>query len=231
MHKVFLLFITTLLLIGKANHLSAQEDTVPRISDFVKEIQQSKDYDGQYCIAFWFPWQYWETALLQGLKGQPMPQQYKDMISTMKQYNIIGAIDVKITPMGMVYGDEEIVRDSAVMIVNDSVRLKPLDPKEYPEQIRELINLLSPIMKQLLGQMGQNQTWLVFPNRDSKGNAYADAKIDSRFEVHWRQNFPFKWRLPLDVLTPPKYCPVDGEKLSGKYKFCPYHGKELKNKK
>jgi len=37
----------------------------------------------------------------------------------------------------------------------------------------------------------------------------------------------YTWRLPLGALLTRKTCPVDGEKLSGAWKFCPWHGKTL----
>lgn len=229
MRKLLFLFCFAALL-GSTGKLHAQTDTLPRVSDFVKEIQQAKDDGGQYCILLWMPWQYWETALLQGLKGKPLPPAYQDMITSMKQYNIFGVIDAKITPYGLVYANEQTVRDSSVMIANDSVKLKPLDPKDYPQQIRDLLTLLEPTIKQMLGQMGENLTIVVFPNVDAKGKTYVDARKDCKFEMHWRNDFLFTWRLPLDVLTAPKYCPHDNEKLSGKFIYSPYHGNKLEPK-
>jgi hypothetical protein len=54
-----------------------------------------------------------------------------------------------------------------------------------------------------------------------------DAQNPGKFTVSWKKNVAFEYRLPLDVLTPPKYCPVDGEKQSGKFVYCPYHGVKL----
>jgi hypothetical protein len=41
----------------------------------------------------------------------------------------------------------------------------------------------------------------------------------------------FHWRLPLGSLLPPKICPKCGETFSGAYKFCPWDGSTLVEKK
>lgn len=228
MRKLLILF-ASVFLFASTSRLNAQEDSLPGVSDFVPEIMQVRDDHGKIFMTLWMPWQYWETAMLSTTNGKPLPQDVRDMISAMKQYNIFGIVDAKATPYGVVYADEKNIRDSIALNVGDSVKLKPVAEEDLPENVRLLVSLLKPTMRQMLGNMGNNLAFVVFPNVDSKNNYYIDAKNPGQFTLQWRSDVPFSWRLPLDVLTPPKYCPMDNEKLSGKYHYCPYHGNKLES--
>jgi hypothetical protein len=226
MRKPFSLLLISLFLLCTGN-ANAQTDTLPRVSDFVKEIQQVDDKGGAIRVVLWMPWQYWETAMLQTSNGQPLPQDVSDMISSMKQYNIFGVIDARPTPYGLTYTPEKTITDSARLTIGDSLKLRPVEEKSLPEEVRLLLGMLRPMMKQMLGQMGQNLVLLVFENTNSNGKFHADGRYPGNFSLSWNSASAFKWRLPLNVLIPPKYCPVDNEKHGGKFNYCPYHGNKL----
>ena len=79
----------------------------------------------------------------------------------------------------------------------------------------------------MIGPMGQNMHVFLFPAKDKKGQDIAAAKREGFFSVKLDKR-EFKWRLPLGSLLRQKVCSVDGEKLNGAWKFCPWHGTELK---
>ena len=209
----------------------AQQDSTLHLSDFIKEIEQTSDQNRRIAIVLWMPWQYWEAAMIQGNNGKPLTQSMRDMVNSMKQYTILCVVDAKPGVYGLDYYNEDQLRDSVKLTVNDSLTFKPLDEKSLNETMRMLLNLMKPMMSSMLGQMGEHMNFFVFENTKPDGKYYIDASQPGKFNLYWRQGANFTWRLPLDVLTPPKYCPVDGEKLSGKFEYCPYHGRKLKTTK
>ena len=87
--------------------------------------------------------------------------------------------------------------------------------------------LLKPMLSNMLGPMGKNFNFYVFPGMTKDKKLIANAKAESNFTVQNGEE-AFKWRLPLGSLLPPKTCAKCGEKLNGAFKFCPYDGTPLK---
>jgi hypothetical protein len=226
MKRVIILF---LLLFSLSGLLSAQQDSTVRVSDFIKEIEQLDDHNHRMSLIIWMPWLYRQTAMIQASNGRPLDQRVQDMVKSMKQYTIVGVVDGKMVPFGINYRPDQDIRDSIRLTINDSVVFHPLEEKNLNSTMRDLLGLLRPIMSSMLGQMGNYLSFFVFENTNPKGKYYIDAGSPGKFSISLSQSTVFSWRLPLDVLTPPSYFPVDGEKLSGKFEYCPYHGRKLKS--
>lgn len=86
--------------------------------------------------------------------------------------------------------------------------------------------MMKPLFANMLGPMGQNMVFFLFPSNNKEGQKIADSKKEGSFSVEMGER-EFRWRLPLGSLLPPKICPTCGEKLSGAYKFCPWDGTKL----
>lgn len=227
MKKIFLL----LLIVCSAGKAAAQNDSSLHVSDFIGEIQKVRDGNHKIKMVIWMPWQYWEAAMKQALSGKPIPEEISSLISSMKDYNIFCVVDAQVSPYGLTYRSEESIRDSIYMNISDSLKLFPIKETEMNEDVKMLISKLKPVFASMLGQLGDHISLFVFKNTNAKGQRYIDAAQQGKFSVTWETGISFTWRLPLDVLTPPKYCPADGEKLSGKFIYCPYHGTKLKTTK
>lgn len=87
--------------------------------------------------------------------------------------------------------------------------------------------MMGPVLVNMLGPMGQNMHFFLFSSKKKNGQEIAVAKREGAFSVKLDKR-EFKWRLPLGSLLPPKVCPIDGEKLNGAWKFCPWHGVALR---
>lgn len=227
MLKLIRNFVLIVALCHSGNGLLGQNDTTLHVSDFVYEIQQIQDANSRLYLSFWMPWQYWETAMLAGNKGKPLPEDVRELVNEMKRYTIVGVVEANVTPYGYYYTQEKLIKDSLLLVINDSIELHPLEESLLNENIRLLLGLIRPTMTQMLGPLGQNMYFFVFANENADGNYYIDGAQEGQFTIRWHNDRTFNWRLPLDILVPPKFCPVDGEELSGKFKFCPYHGDQL----
>lgn len=197
----------------------------PRVTDFIREIEKVDDHNQRMALVMWFPWQYWQASMVSN--GIQLEGAVLDMINELKNYTVICVIDGKPTPYGMVYYPDDEIRENIQLTINDSIKLSPVPEKELGETMHQLVAILKPTMRNMLGNMGDNTNFFIFKNTYSHGKKYIDAAMPGKFSVSWKGDLSIEFRLPLDVLTPPKYCPVDGEKESGKFIYCPYHGVKL----
>jgi hypothetical protein len=78
----------------------------------------------------------------------------------------------------------------------------------------------------MLGALGRNMNFFVFPGVRANGRPIADAKQEGSFKVVLGEQ-EFRWRLPLSSLLPPKICPKCHETDKGAWKFCPWCGTAL----
>jgi hypothetical protein len=92
--------------------------------------------------------------------------------------------------------------------------------------MKTLAAVMTSVLGNALGQLGQGIQLFFFPATAPNGSTIAAASKQGKFSV-MLAGHSFEWRLPLSSLLPQKVCPVDGEKMSGAWKYCPWHGNEL----
>lgn len=89
--------------------------------------------------------------------------------------------------------------------------------------------MIKPLLASAVGPLGQNLHFYLFPMTNREGLPILEAKKEGGFSLDFGGE-SFKWNLPIGALLPPKICPVDGEELNGGWKYCPWHGQQLKPK-
>ena len=87
--------------------------------------------------------------------------------------------------------------------------------------------MMRPVLSNMLGPMGENMRFFLFPAVDGSGTEIANPTSQNHFAVQLGDHH-FRWRLPLGSLLPPKACPDDGQVLNGAWNYCPWHGTKLK---
>ncbi|MCA1558049.1 MAG: hypothetical protein LC731_05860, partial [Acidobacteria bacterium] len=142
-------------------------------------------------------------------------------------YTLFVVVDGKIGAYGGVtYKSEQVIRDSIQLIDSQGAIYRPLAKESVDAETASLLSLMKPVLSNMMGQLGQNMNFVLFPAKDKAGQQLLAARREGAFTVKMGES-TFKWRLPLGSLLPPKVCPVDGEQLNGAWKYCPWHGKEL----
>ncbi|WP_298503377.1 hypothetical protein [uncultured Maribacter sp.] len=213
-------YIATLILVlASYGQAFSQTEDVDMIV-FIKEVQQWKKTGENMKLIWWIPTMYWEVAL----KGNPnvTEEAKQDIIRSVENYTIIAALDGKVGALGFSYNELESIK----IITDKSMVYKPLNQEELPDETKNLLNILKPTLSNIIGQMGKNMEFYVFPGIDEKGSKILDPTSSSNFSVFYNGE-SFNWRLPLGSLVPKKKCPTDNELLSGSWKFCPWHGEKL----
>ena len=98
-----------------------------------------------------------------------------------------------------------------------------LSEDDLEPDIKNFISVIAPMMKNMLGQMGENMQVFIYKN-DKKQPI--DVFGNGNFEMELG-DFKTKIEFPLASLLLEKKCPEDQKLYNGKWSFCPYHGKEL----
>jgi hypothetical protein len=124
------------------------------------------------------------------------------------------------------YKSEDTVRETIQLIDSQGAVYRPLGKEKIDADIRNLLVMMKPMLSNMMGQMGANMNFIVFPSKSAAGQKIADARREGSFAVKLSDS-KFEWKLPLGAVLPAKICPVDGERLNGAWKFCPWHGDKL----
>jgi hypothetical protein len=106
------------------------------------------------------------------------------------------------------------------------ITYRPLAPESVAEEIRNLIQMMRPLLSNMMGALGQHMEFLVFPSTDKAGHRITDPKSDGSLTVHLG-DVALRYRLPLGSLLPPSLDLKTGESFPGSYHFNPYTGGKL----
>jgi len=176
-------------------------------------------------LVWWLPLEYWRVSLNRG--ASPRLSELEQIETALRPYTVVAAFDGQIGAMGT-------VRWSSLDKLGESIRLVDAAGASTPPLARsavdpaavEVIDSLRPVFATLLGELGENLHFFFFPGRDAKGAALLRPLEEGQLTVAIGTD-SYVYRLPLGALLPPKACPVDGERWSGAYRYCPRHGKPL----
>lgn len=218
-------FIVPLLIMGHMS-LSFAQDRKININAFVYETQKMSESANEMTMIWWVPEEFWRVSFEQD--PNITAAQIEELLKVLRPYMIIVVIDGKIGAFGGVtYKPKATIQNSIQVIDSQGTHYRPLSDEKIDADTKNFLSMMKPGFVNMLGPMGQNMHFFLFPPKNKKGQDIAAAEREGAFSVKLDKR-EFKWRLPLGSLLPPKVCPVDGEKLNGAWKFCPWHGVELK---
>lgn len=216
-----------ILLLGLTSLTAAQEHKV-NLNALLEETQMMAEGADDLTIVWWVPVEFWKASFAQDPSVSKADAD--EIINALGPYTIIAAVDGRIgTFGGVTYNSESYLRANTTLEdVHGNIH-KPMDKSKIDPDAFSLLSTMKPVLENILGPMGQNMHFLVFPGSDANGLAIVDPMQEGVMTITLGSN-AFKYRLPLGSLLPPKICPVDGEEMSGAWKYCPWHGAELKLK-
>jgi hypothetical protein len=204
-----------------------QVETDVSLTELIREIQQWNKRDNKMSLVWWIPNEYWRIALKDNTQ---VPQETISQIENVfEDYVIIWACDLTINFDGtMNYTTAEEINKSISIFDNNNKKYLPLMKNQISGEAFSIAENIKPFFSQALGQMGRGIHYYLFKVADQNGKNLIDAKLQGQFKVS-HSNSDFLWTLPLSTLMPPKFCPVDKEKMKGTWSYCPVHGQKLEN--
>ena len=204
--------------------LTAQDFKV-NINKLTEETQQLSESPDAMRLIWWIPTEFWQTIFEQDKNISRLESD--EMLNNFDKYTMVAVIDGDIKDDGTVtYNTEETTFKNLVVIGKDKVEYSPLYNDEIDEDTKSLINIMKPMLGNMLGALGQNMHFFLFQKRENPLDKIVNPIKKESFTVKLDKD-NFNWSLPLGSLLKPKKCPEDNKLHNGSWNYCPYHGKKL----
>jgi hypothetical protein len=198
------------------------------VPDLLRETQISIGEKGYAGLVWWIPFEFWvQSAAAQGISTEKTAEDLK----ALKDYTVVGMFLAAVTDYGAFhYVTPAELRQKVTLRDSEGDEYRPiLDPAQ---DAKTLAAVMKPALTNAMGPAGENFEIMFFPARNKAGELIADATAKGMFSVVLRDppDLPesvYQWRLPLTSVSPPKYCPVGGERVQANWNYCPWHGVSL----
>ncbi len=191
----------------------------------IEEIQFIKQNENDMKIVWWIPTEYWEVALQES--PSVTHQQLEYLKELLNDYTIIAAGDYTLDSKSGVFNFS--INDSSKKVIFyglQNQKVAPLRESEIDDKVLIIVNqTLKPLFAQILGKMGSGVNFFIYNNLEN-GKRIIDPTLPGSFKMDLNGEI-FQWKLPLVSLMKEKTCPVDQQKMSGNWIFCPFHGNKL----
>jgi hypothetical protein len=195
------------------------------VMEIARETQRISTEGGELNIVWWLPEEFWANSVAANTNVKPA--QIQMFVKFVHPYLIIGVVSGKVISWGPpTYRTEGEIRSLIKLKDSDGTVYPPLDTNKVAASVPALVALMRPGMVKMLGPLGENMNFFVFPGSRNDGTRVCDATVRGTCEVDLGDH-AFKWKLPLESVLPKQKCPKCGEILSGAYKYCPYDGTTL----
>lgn len=197
------------------------QDFVVNAGTLTDETQKSSDDDDRMSLIWWIPTEFWEASM------GPGSEDMSEVIAVLDQYTVFAMVDGEIGAFGSVhYVSVEELKNGLTITDNNGDVFKPLKEKAISQETSMFLQLMRPIFTNMLGAMGENMHFILFPKENLEGKRLLDPYIPGTFTVAVRGE-SFVWETPLGSLFAPRTCQIDGKKWNGTWTYCPVHGEKL----
>lgn len=222
MHKITALFL--FLLCFQISFSQKKDFKDVSIDALISDTQYSSDSADNVELIWWIPTEYWEVVFANDKTVSEIEK--NGIIEMLKDYLVIISIKGKVGLFGgITYETKDALKSmSSISYKGDTLAL--VDNSKLSPDLINFLSVIKPMLKNMLGAMGENMQIFLFENSKFKTvlpvDPYGTENI--LFELG---DFKKNVQLPLGSLLKEKICPIDNVNHSGKWNFCPYHGDKL----
>ena len=198
------------------------------VNALTEETQRLHPEANRMTLVWWLPEEFWQATLAED--PTITKAQAEQFLGAIRPYAMFVVVDGKIgTFGGVTYKSEEVIRSTIQVVDVQGGAHRPLPVARVDPDTKMLLSVMKPLLSNMIGKMGENMHFIIFPAKDAAGRKIADASKEGTLSLKLGADV-YKWKLPLGSLLPARSCPVDGERLNGAWKFCPWHGEKLVTK-
>ena len=198
------------------------------LTALIHETQKSSRKPGEITLVWWVPEEFWKASFAQS--QSLTATQIDEFLKVVRPNTMIVVVDGKVGSFGGVtYKSEAFIRANTRLLDSQGKSYRPRTEDEVDADTKNMLQMMRPILANMLGPMGQNMHFLVFPGKSQSELQIASATQKGEFTVRIADR-EFKWRLPLDSLLPVRICAGCKQECRGSWSFCPWCGKALTQK-
>lgn len=192
------------------------------LTALTQETQRMSRETSSITMVWWIPEVFWEVSFAQS--GGLTASQIQEFLKTIREYTMVAVVDGKVGVFGGVtYQPEDFIRANTRLLDAGNKSYPPLIDSDINADTKNLLQMLKPLLVNMIGAMGQNMHFLLFPAKAEDGTEIANAKGKGELKIKLRE-LEFKWRLPLDALLPTWVCAGCKQECKGSWHFCPWCG-------
>ncbi|MFA5785319.1 MAG: hypothetical protein WC962_10615, partial [Phycisphaerae bacterium] len=139
----------------------------------MQETQKMSQAADEITLVWWLPEQFWQASLAQD--PTVTPEQKEQLLSTLRPYVMLAVVDGQMGPFGGVnYKSEPDIRRSIKITDAQGNTYLPLADSEINADTINLIQGMKPVIVNMLGPLGQNMHFYLFPSKNKDGQSIAD---------------------------------------------------------
>ena len=199
------------------------------LPDLTRETQRMSQKPDAVTLVWWIPEEFWAGCMNQNTNATPA--QARTLLRIVRPYTIVAVVDGAIGLFGGVtYKSENWIRGNTRLVDDQGKSYVPMTEDEIDGDLKNMLQMTKPVMANMLGPMGQNVHFLLFPGTGENGAQIACAKEKGHFTVQLADR-EFQWRLPLDSLLAAKFCTPCQRDGKGSWTYCPWCGQSLAQKR
>ena len=173
---------------------SSYGETRLDMAAIVKEVEILKNVDSTMTMVMWMPEEYWRAAIQS--TGKLTDKGADEFLKAMRPYTMFAVLAADTGPMGaFTYSSPDQLRKNIKLEDSAGAFYEPLDPQTLNGSMKNLLQLLRPILTNAMGPMGTNMEIVLFPATTKAGTRIADATHDGYFIVHLN-GLPFRSTCP-----------------------------------
>lgn len=198
------------------------------LNALIGETQKLSEKTTEMTLIWWIPLEFWAATFAQD--PNMTPAQTEEFLKVLRPYTLLAVVDGAVgTFGGITYRPEAEIRSNLTLRDSKGASIPPIETSAVSGDVINLIQMMKPVLANMLGPMGENFNFYIFPASTPDGAVIADGKKKGAFSVKL-DNREFRWKLPLDSLLPPKTCAKCKESCKGSWDYCPWCGTKLSAK-
>lgn len=196
----------------------------------MNECQKMSADPGVIAIIQWIPKEWWQLTL----RRADVPEsRIKEVLKLFDPYMTFIIVHGRISSSGFPTFTAKSVLQQHIFLEDKAGHLsKPIDEEQVDTGVRNAVIMIKPLFSNMLGQMGDNMNFFLFPAQTKGKEKPYEATGQGHFSIRLKGipdggDQTFQWVLPLSSLVPPKFCPKCRKEENGSWKYCPWCGSIL----
>jgi hypothetical protein len=196
----------------------------------MNECQKMSGDPGVIAIVQWIPKEWWQLTLERA--GVP-DARIKEVLKLFAPYMTFIMVHGRISSSGLpTFTSRSLLQEHVFLVDKAGHPYRPIDEEDVEAGVQNAIIMIKPIFSNMLGQMGDNMNFFLFPSQTKEKKKSYEATQEGSFSIRFKDvpdagDQAFQWILPLSSLVPAKICPKCKKEESGSWKYCPWCGSPL----